>query len=364
MNNVVSQLISLLKGEQVHNDYSLSDWLKLIALCRQLGLLAVLAEKVSLRSVSPTILSRINPHILSARLQVLNQQKSVKWHVEKLIENNPDNISFLVLKGAAYLFADKNVAVGRTMSDADILVTKASLDKAEFWLFLNGYVAINEDEYDDFYYRQWMHELPPFVNINGGLTLDLHHNLLPITSKRFIEPNLLFDEATEVKPNFYIPCDADLIVHSAVHLLQDSVFHRTLRDLNDLYHLTTEYSLQYSSLSTLIERAKTLRLERDVAKILSLLNAVFHRVLSPNESEFVESCLGRSLLWRLEKRCYITMLTQPLLSEWTLKHHLSSWALFVKSHLIKMPITLLIKHTCVKTFKNIKSLWENNETKE
>ncbi len=362
MNSTLSWLMSLLKGEGVTTERSLSEWFSLIALCRQLGLLAVLADKVDSSNVCPNVWNRISTHLISAKLQVINQQKSVKWHIEKLVENNPDGIQFLVLKGAAYIFAEKSIAVGRTMTDVDILVTKSSLDNAEFWLFLNGYALINNDDYDDFYYRQWMHELPPFVNTTGGLTLDLHHNLLPITSKRFIEPQLLFDEASEVGPNLFRPCDADLIIHSAVHLLQDSVFNRTLRDLNDLYHLIEALVQHDKNTVKLIERAKTLRLEKDLAKVFALLECVYQRKLSNIESDFVKQCLGESLIWRLERYCYITMLQQPVLVDWTVKHHLSSWILFVKSHLIKMPLSLLIKHSYVKTIKNIKSVWENNET--
>lgn len=364
MNSTLSWLMGFLKGEEVTAERSLTEWFNLIALCRQLGLLAVLADKVDRSDVCPMVWKRISTHLISAKLQVTNQQKSVKWHMERLVANNPDGIHFLALKGAAYLFAGKSIAVGRTMSDVDILVTKSSLDNAEFWLFLNGYASINNDDYDDFYYRQWMHELPPFVNTTGGLTLDLHHNLLPITSKRFIEPQLLFDEASEIEPNFFIPCDADLIIHSAVHLLQDSVFNRTLRDLNDLYHLVEALVQRNKNSAKLIERAKTLKLEKDLAKVFALLQSVFERKLSTIESDFVKQCLGRSLVWRLEKCCYIKMLQQPILVEWTAKHHLSSWILFIKSHLIKMPLSLLIKHTYVKTVKNIKSVWESDETQK
>ena len=364
MNNTFAWLMCFLKNEEVDVERPLSEWFRLIALCRQLGLLALLANRIEGLNIAPSLLKRINTHLLSAKLQVENQQKSVNWHIEKLVANNPDGIQFLVLKGAAYLFAEKSIATGRTMSDVDILVTRSSLDNAEFWLFLNGYASIKNDEYDDYYYRQWMHELPPFMHTTGGLTLDLHHNLLPMTSKRFIDPHLLFAEAREAKPNFFIPSDADLIIHSAVHLLQDSVFNRTLRDLTDLYHLISELTHHQHSTAALFERAKTLRLEKDVAKVFSLLHSVFKRELLPIETDFVKQCLGRSLFWPLEKRCYITMLQQPLLSEWTAKHHLSSWVLFVKSHLIKMPLTLLIKHSYVKTIKNIKSSWEQHETQK
>jgi hypothetical protein len=85
----------------------------------------------------------------------------------------------LLLKGAAYAAAGLPPAAGRLFSDIDLMVPKAQIATAEALLTFDGWVGSHHSAYDQRYYRQWMHELPPMTHIRRRTVLDLHHNILP-----------------------------------------------------------------------------------------------------------------------------------------------------------------------------------------
>ena len=39
------------------------------------------------------------------------------------------------------------------------------------------------DEYDEQYYRQWAHELPPMTHAERETEVDIHHSILPVTCR-------------------------------------------------------------------------------------------------------------------------------------------------------------------------------------
>ena len=73
------------------------------------------------------------------------------------------DVDLVLLKGAAYLMAGLPAARGRVFSDVDILVPVARLAEVENALMLHGWSTTHHNAYDQRYYRQWMHELPPLA---------------------------------------------------------------------------------------------------------------------------------------------------------------------------------------------------------
>ena len=68
-------------------------------------------------------------------------------------------------------------------SDVDILVPFARLAEVEAALMLHGWSTTHHDAYDQRYYRQWMHELPPLRHNTRMTVLDVHHAILPLTAR-------------------------------------------------------------------------------------------------------------------------------------------------------------------------------------
>ncbi len=86
-----------------------------------------------------------------------------------------------MLKGAAYLVADLPSSAGRLFSDVDILVPKPRLPEVESHLTMHGWMTTHHSGYDQRYYRERMHELPPMEHVHRGTTIDVHHTILPET---------------------------------------------------------------------------------------------------------------------------------------------------------------------------------------
>ncbi len=54
---------------------------------------------------------------------------------------------------------------------------------------------MKSDPYDDLYYRQWMHELPPLVHGERGRMVDVHHTILPLTARPTPDAQALIADA-------------------------------------------------------------------------------------------------------------------------------------------------------------------------
>jgi hypothetical protein len=97
-------------------------------------------------------------------------------------------LPLILLKGTAYLTAGLPAASGRIFSDIDILVPKERLGEVESRLMLHGWASAHMDAYDQRYYREWMHELPPMQHMRRGSAIDVHHAILPQTAARRPDP--------------------------------------------------------------------------------------------------------------------------------------------------------------------------------
>jgi hypothetical protein len=253
----------------------------------------------------------------------------------------------VMLKGAAYVLAGLPAAEGRLFSDVDLMVPKAQLAQAESSLMLHGWMGTPQTPYDERYYRQWMHELPPMAHIHRGTTLDLHHTLLPETARLRPDPAALFASARPLPawPGLWVLGPAEMVLHGATHLFMNDETGHSLRDLCDLdallrHHGTTPgfwpqllaaaaqhqltrplfYGLRYASqlLGTPVPPATQAQLQAEAppAPLLHLMDALWLRALAPNA-----------------------------------RHPVAESALYVRGHWLRMPPGLLLRHLGVKALR-------------
>jgi hypothetical protein len=173
-------------------------------------------------------------------------------------------VPLVLLKGAAYVMAALPAAAGRLFSDIDILVPKAQLGEVESALMLHGWGSSHHDPYDQRYYRQWMHELPPMEHIRRHTVIDVHHAILPETASARPDPASLRACAVAVdgEAGLSVLAPADMVLHSAVHLFSDGEFHHGLRDLFDIHRLLVHFGRTPGFWDALAPRARALELER------------------------------------------------------------------------------------------------------
>jgi hypothetical protein len=148
-------------------------------------------------------------------------------------------------KGAAHLIAGLPPARGRVFSDIDILLPLDRLADAEAGLRLQGWSTMHHDAYDQRYYWQWMHELPPLRHSARMSVLDVHHAILPRTARPRPDSAKLLGTSVPVagEPRPRVLCTIDMVLHTATHLLHNEEVSQELRDLAGLDALLRHFGV-------------------------------------------------------------------------------------------------------------------------
>jgi hypothetical protein len=206
-------------------------------------------------------------HLAWARALAERHRQAVYFEVAQIRRTLAGvGVPLLLLKGAAYVLAGLPAGAGRLFSDIDILVPKARLPDVEAALMLDGWGAGHHDAYDERYYRQWMHELPPMQHARRQSMIDVHHAILPETAAAHPDPALLRAAARALPDadGVQVLAPADMVLHSAAHLFHEGEFHHGLRDLFDLHRLLLHFGPGPGFWDTLPARARELELERSL----------------------------------------------------------------------------------------------------
>jgi hypothetical protein len=239
-----------------------------------LGRLCALAEAAG---VLPAVPPRVRARLESALEDVEQQHRLIRWEVIRLRRAlSGTGIGLVLLKGAAYLHAGLPAARGRQFADVDILVPRESLRDVEVALLREGWEMEELSAYDERYYREWSHELPPLSHPKRRVMLDVHHNILPPTGRLRPDPRLLLEAAVPVAGDgLRVLGPADMVLHSACHLLQSGEHEKSLRDLGDLDALMRQFGAAPSFGDELAARAAALRLERPLFYALRFAALLF-----------------------------------------------------------------------------------------
>jgi Uncharacterised nucleotidyltransferase len=250
----------------------------------------------------------------------------------------------VLLKGAAYAMADQPAALGRLFGDIDLLVPRAQLAEVESRLMLAGWTS-NADAYDQRYYRDWMHELPPLTHQVRGTAVDVHHNILPPVSRRAPDADLLLARS---EPIVGTPLRrltlVDQILHSATHLFHEGSFGNLLRDLCDLDALFRELRARGGEWARLRERASELGLSLDLALASHHARRALGTELPAEllEGARSDSGVGR-LRWAWLDHAY-GVAFRPLPARRSAGARLSLFMLYLRSHALRMPAAQLAWH--------------------
>src|SRR6516164_6797789 len=241
----------------------LRGWDQLIREARVSNLSARIAEDVASLDSAERLPVEVRPHLIGARRVARRQQVATLAEIERVraaLANG--GIRLVLLKGAAYLAASLPVSRGRVFGDIDLLVPRTQLVEAESMLLQHGWISTHHDEYDQRYYREWMHELPPLHHVVRESTLDLHHNILPSTARHPPDPALLLADAVETPlSDVFVLAPPDMVLHSACHLFHEGELDNGLRDLIDLDGLLRHFGNDPAFWDRLGARAQALHLE-------------------------------------------------------------------------------------------------------
>lgn len=334
-------------------DLSPGEWETILGQARQSRLLGRLAQHLSAHGWLTGVPEQPRRYLESALRLVDRQHHQVRWEVD-CIRRALEHVAgpVVMLKGAAYFVANLPPRHGRLFSDIDILVEQARLQEVEGALFRSGWISDERDAYNQHYYREWMHEIPPLTHVQRSTVIDVHHTITPPTSRFKVDGRMLLTHivAVDDRANLFVLAPPDMVLHSAVHLFQEGEFGHGLRDLLDLKDLLEHFSPQADFWSNLLDRAETLGLGIPLFHALFHIQRLFGYAPPPQWADRVRR-LAPPMPARMAMGWLLGLALRPdhpsCNTRWT---GLARWLLYVRSHLLRMPLYLVVPHLVRKAW--------------
>ncbi len=346
-------LLEILRAPQKMADLDLAGWELLLRQATAANLSATLCWLSEEEGLADRVPPAARRHLDWARTIETRHRQAVQFEIREIQRALAAfRMPLILLKGAAYMAAGLAAGRGRLFSDIDVLVPKALLPDVEAALMLGGWATTHHDAYDQHYYRQWMHELPPMVHIRRGNAIDVHHAILPETAPLRPDPDLLRAAAQPVPglPGVATLAPADMVLHSAVHLFFDGEFDKGLRDLYDIHRLLGEFGNRPGFWQGLPARARELELARPLFYALRYCR----RLLGTPVPQAVLDALApaapnRALLGLMDQLFARALLPVHASCEDRFSG-LARFALYLRGNWLRMPPLLLSRHLFHKAF--------------
>lgn len=270
-----SRLLDLMADPARGEEFTAADWVEVVRAARHSKLLPKVALLVGDHSWGVTLSDPVRETLGGARPVAAHHERAMRWEVNRICDAlRGVETKLVLLKGAAYVLAGLPVARGRIATDVDILVPRADLRSVEQALLAAGWEPLKLDPYDQRYYREWSHELPPLQHRRRRTVVDVHHSILPLTGRLHPDPAKLLAAARPLHTSgfslqtchrrvLFTLSPADMVLHSAVHLFQDGELAGSVRDLVDVDALMRDFGDREAGFwASLVPRARELGLGR------------------------------------------------------------------------------------------------------
>jgi len=259
-------------------EFTLGEWNVFVRQARIAGVLARISLRIAELGLADRLPDPVRPHVDSALIVAEKQIRDVRWEIHCIREAlATEGLPLILLKGAAYVAAGLPAARGRVFGDTDILAPKAEIGTAERALRRAGWFGEEMDDYDERYYRTWMHQIPPMHHFHRRTVIDVHHTIVPETARADINRQSLREEAVPIDGlnGVSVLAPTDMVVHTAAHLFNEGEFNHGLRDLSDLNALLRHFGTDPGFWPGLVERARSFGLHRPLSYALRFT----HRLL-------------------------------------------------------------------------------------
>lgn len=298
-------------------------WNGLIAAARAERLVGTLAWRLD----GVAVPDAVRPIIDDARREAAREAQQALWEADRAaLALREVGVPVVLMKGTAYVAAGLKAGEGRFIGDLDILVPSDAMPAVERALIDAGWEWVKEDAYDDAYYRQWMHELPPMIHVERDRMIDVHHTILPLTARPKPDAAAMLAAAVPVADGLWVLSPEDRVVHAAAHMLADGDLQGGLRNLWDIYCLVAE-----ADPARLAARARLHGLEGHVAQAGRLAAALY-------------GAGARLNLW--DRIVQMRLLARDGWGRETRKALV--FAFYIRSHLLRMPLPMLLRHLWTK----------------
>lgn len=347
-------IIRALRECDVLNNLSAAEWGDFFRLTRNSDTYLRFGYLLSNCKHYPEFPEKVRDYLAGAKYIAAEQQRSVRWEarcIAKLLAEI--DVVPIFLKGAAYILAELPPAQGRGVRDVDILVPQENLRDVEALLLKSGWGHVELNPYDQRYFRDWMHELPPLQHRKRRTVLDVHHTILPKTGRIHPDvPALLAGARTLQNGLGKVLCPQDMLLHSAAHLFLDGEFDGALRDLTDMDLLLRHFSAQEAGFwNSLVDRARLHQLERPLYYALRYTTSLLGTPVPLAVLSAAEIGRPKRLAGLLMDACFIRAVLPEPKTENSLLTTAARLSLYIRSHWLKMPPLLLFQHLYQKALR-------------
>ncbi|WP_374763796.1 nucleotidyltransferase family protein [Yunchengibacter salinarum] len=260
----------------------------------------------------------------------------------------PEDVSFVVLKGGAHAALGAAAGFGRRVSDLDILVDPADLRRAEAALHAAGWMIDSHaaGAYDQHYYRQHMHELPPLRHEARGTLLDVHFRLTPRRGRIRVDHEAMMAAAIPLPgwggAHVRVFTPVDRFLHAALHHLGDGQMDTPVRRVLELAHLFDSLDPEdRAALPARAEQVGLARVHKDAMALLALFGRRRHTghpvrcVPRLARARFAATIPGAGPGYRL--------------AGWV-----AAAVLWGRAHWLRMPLLALARHAAVKLARRLR----------
>ena len=328
----VGVLVAALRDPASTASLDAKGWTALLTIARAERLIGTLAYHLKGHKL-PEAAAAI---LADERTNAEYQKRGALWEADCARRALADYSGKVVLmKGTAYAAAELAAAEGRHIGDLDVMVARCDLPQVEAALLAAGWEWVKDDLYDDGYYRDHMHELPPLIHKERDRMIDVHHTILPRTAKPRPDAGAMLADAVELEDGLYIFNPIDMTIHSAAHLFADGELDGGLRNLWDIHCLLTELADE-AFWPALKSRAQHHQLWPAVHRAARLAHGLYG-------SEIPRDWRN----WNRQDKYYVLRLTAR--DNWGRgTRKFIRLIFYIRSHWLRMPPLMLARHLLTK----------------
>ncbi|TRY29562.1 nucleotidyltransferase family protein [Aliiglaciecola sp. M165] len=348
------KLFDLLMQPQMGVNLTDKQWQDCIFVLRESKLLAALYHSANKNGCYEQYSTFAKKHLVSASIYANRQADQIRYEsaeLRDLLEHI--NVTVIFLKGAAYTLRNSLNSHGRICSDLDVLVNKSDLSKAEAHLKVNRWRSEPLSDYDEKYYREWAHEIPPLIQINRATVVDMHHNIYPPISGRSPLISEFISSKEKTQSGCFVLDPVATVMHSIIHMFANEDSSSWMRDLYDIYLLIEEYSDDkfWKQLSLL---AKKTDFGFEFVCCMRVLEHYTGFDVPQSADDYCQQiALSNIQEWFIRNAVIPAVVPEHELTLGRQQAWGKRWVYF-RGHWIKMPFTVLIKHFVVKSFLSIR----------
>jgi hypothetical protein len=339
------------------------EWNDLLLCARQKGLLPRLAEALADRQLLDRVPYKVRTMLRAAMIAADSSQTAIRFEINRVMRAlRRVEVPVILLKGSAYVMAGLTPARGRFVGDLDLMVPLAKIDEVEQTLIVKGWAGSDMEAYDQRYYREWMHEVPPLQHPERETPVDLHHNIAPRTSRVHPDAMALFDASVALgNTQLRVLSSADMVLHSGVHLFNDEVA-MPLRDLFDLHDLLCEFGARAKFWEELQVRAQLHGLGRPLYYILRNTRRHLRTPIPPEVERAAAAYAPGLLLGNLMDWLFAAHFSTALAEETSWTEKLARWMLYLRAHWLRMPAHMLVRHLAIKAWRRVRERFRSDSS--